>query len=96
VLVVCATNGATNLHPSFEAGCIIQLPIVAPATDVGVESFQHNGQRSLHAALAAIDAAREAGGRVLVCCQQGKDESVLVVLAYLRAKYGVSADSACV
>jgi hypothetical protein len=86
-----------NLHPSLRQPCrVIQLPILPPATDVGVESFQHDGQRPLHDAFAAIDAVRAKGGRVLVCCQQGKDRSALVVLAYLRAKYGVTADAACV
>jgi len=31
-----------------------------------------------------IDRALSAGQRVLVCCQQGKDRSALVVLAYSR------------
>merc|ERR1719444_292540 len=102
-LVVCATNGARELHASLRAPGLelVQLPLMVDGqdvsadagsylhADVGPESFTFDGQRPLRHALRRIDAVLRQGGRVLVCCQQGKDRAALVVLAYLRARFDV-------
>ena len=97
-LCVCVTNAETNLHPSFQrVGVVtklVQLPIVPPATDVGVESFTHQGGKPFREALQAVDAALGDGGSVLVCCQQGKDRSATLVLAYFIGKYRVDRQQA--
>ena len=45
-LCVCATNAQTNLHESFQQSPtkVLQLPIIPPAKDVGIESFTHAGK----------------------------------------------------
>jgi len=102
-LVVAATNAARFLHASFgTAGVeVVQLPMLFlgrdvsavaaeyPDSDVGPESFAWDDQRPLCNALRRIDAVLGQGGKVLVCCQQGKDRSALVMMAYLRAKYDI-------
>merc|ERR1712224_882598 len=63
-------------------------------TDVDIKSFQHEDQAHLLQALRQIHEYLLQGKRVLVCCQQGKDRSALVVVAYLMALYGISVEVA--
>jgi len=102
-LVVCAMNSARQLHDSLKAPGLerVQLPIIVNGEDVsadasshadkdvGLESFEFDGQRPLCQALSRIDQVLRKGGKVFVCCQHGKDCSALVVLAYLRARFSV-------
>jgi len=102
-LLVCAANGARELEESLKSSSLerLQLPILVNGKDVsseaylhmdkevGPESFPYDGQQPLCKVLSRMEAVLSQGGKVFVCCQQGKDRSALVVLAYLRAKFGV-------
>jgi hypothetical protein len=62
--------------------------------DVTLTSFKSEGQRHLKEALSVIDNALAKGKKVFVHCQQGKDRSATVVIAYIMSKYNVSVDTA--
>ena len=97
-LVICATNAEENLNESFYDGKteIFQLPLLTGQKfkDVGIDSFQYKNQYYLHKALFKIDNALINNKNVLVCCQQGKDRSALIILCYIKAKYDINEDQA--
>lgn len=91
-LLIAATNADRHLQPALMQDRrleIVQLPLVEGG-DVGPTSFSED-QYMLQYALHRIDQVRAQGERVLVACQQGKDRSALVVLAYLMSKFSVTA-----
>lgn len=69
-----------------------QIPL--NGSDVDIYSFTQSDQAPLQNAVVFINDALIKGKKVLVCCQQGKDRSALVVAAYLMKKYGVTAEQA--
>lgn len=88
-LVVLAAN------PNNLDKCVKYLQLFTFSQgEVSINELRQNSQASLQEALKRIHLAQKSGQKVLVCCQQGKDRSALVVTAYLMSKYGVTAEQA--
>lgn len=62
--------------------------------DVSLESFRAHGQEQLRTCLLQIDQALREGKKVAVQCQQGKDRSSMIIMAYLMSKYGLTVEQA--
>lgn len=62
--------------------------------DVSLESFRANHQEQLRDCLIQIDRALQEGKKVAVQCQQGKDRSSTIIMAYLMSKYGLTVEQA--
>lgn len=62
--------------------------------DVSLESFRANHQEELCNCILQIDQALREGKKVAVQCQQGKDRSSMIVMAYLMSKYGLTVEQA--
>lgn len=101
-LVVCATNAETNLNVDLQTVEVLQIcgSICTAGNDsesdaeLLLQSLRSNGQELLHDALTKIDAMRQAGKNVLVCCEEGREKSAIIMLAYIMARFAVSVQAA--
>ena len=62
--------------------------------DITLASLQMENGRYLREAISFIDKNIKSGKKVFVHCQQGKDRSPTIVMAYIMSKYGVTFDKA--
>ena len=62
--------------------------------DVTIASFRMENQRHFQEALRTIDKALARGRTVFVHCQQGKDRSASIVIAYVMCKLNISFEEA--
>ena len=92
-LAVCGTV-ADRLNKSFDRSTVRQLPVLPGKTDVTLESFTVDNSEVLKSVIQEMHSCLTDNKKVFVGCQQGKDRSVVIVVAYLKAVYGVSANEA--
>lgn len=90
-IVVLATS-PNNLDPKFSTVNKYEMPL--DGLDVSIESFKLDGQIHLQNALRVIDQSLQESKNILVCCQQGKDRSALILTAYIMKKFDVTAAEA--
>ncbi|MEI8125307.1 MAG: dual specificity protein phosphatase, partial [Parachlamydiaceae bacterium] len=55
--------------------------------DIGLDSFEYNDQKDLNECISNIHEYLKKGQKVFVHCQQGKDRSALIIMAYLMSVY---------
>ncbi len=97
---VVSATAKDNLHPDLKnKKARFDFPgDLSPKDDVGIHSFLDKGDdieaSSLNESVNIISQAIKDKKKVLVCCQQGKDRSALVVLAYLIKEYNVTREQA--
>jgi hypothetical protein len=94
--VICCTNERylnDSLNESTRSNGTRVYPMkIVSGTDVGIDSFQDS--QAIEYLLEKIDKTIISGRNVLVCCQQGKDRSALLVAMYLVNKFKVTAKQA--
>ena len=81
-----------KLHESFKNVETIKLKKLSE--DVDHNSFLNNNQKDLHNILQQIHTTLKKNGNVFVYCQQGKDRSAAIVIAYMMSVYNVTAQEA--
>jgi len=103
-LVVCAANASRWLNETLRGVELVQLPIIVDGVDVSTRaaefrgsdvdpgSFKFGEQMPLIEAIVRIHVVLNRGGKVLVCCKQGRKQSALVVCAYLGARLAAPSD----
>ena len=86
--------GATiqELNPSFNNVDTLILPKINE--DIDHKSFLNNNQEDLNKILSKMYKAMQNGKNVFVYCQQGKDRSATIIIAYLMTVYNVSPQEA--
>jgi hypothetical protein len=62
--------------------------------DVSLASLKANDQAQLRDCILQIDQALREGKKVAVQCQQGKDRSSTIIMAYMMSKYGLTVEQA--
>ncbi|MEI8126118.1 MAG: dual specificity protein phosphatase [Parachlamydiaceae bacterium] len=55
--------------------------------DINIDSFEYNDQQDLANSIVEIHESLRSGQKVFVHCQQGKDQSALIIMAYLMSAY---------
>ena len=81
-----------KLNDTFDNVKIIKLHQITK--DICVKSYFHNNQQDLYNILKEIYKTLNNNKNVFVYCQQGKDRSAAIVIAYIMTIYDVTAQQA--